>query len=232
MILFVKNILGAFAFLYVMLSIKNLEISKALPLLALTPGFVALFAFITIGDSISQIEVAGIVLLLIGTYLLELKSIQAMFEPFQAFYKNKNYRYVLIALILLTTTSILDRYLLNKSNKTITPVEFMAFQQFFLAVIFAAIYLFSRKNLKKLTTSVNKNIWYWIIIVAVLTIGYRYTQIEATKLTPAAIVLAVKRISVFIAAIIGGRIFREKRLLVKAAAAAIIIAGAILISGY
>ena len=42
LILFLKTILSAAAFLYVMLSIKNFEISEALPLLALTPAFVAI----------------------------------------------------------------------------------------------------------------------------------------------------------------------------------------------
>ena len=232
LILFAKNVLGAFAFLFVMLSIKNLEISKALPLLALTPGLVAIFAFVTIGDPLSLIEVSGILFLLIGTYLLESKPGQTIFEPFKVFYNSKKYRYVVTALILLTATSILDRFLLNKSENTISPAVFMSFQQFFLAVIFIIIYLFSRKNINKLSGSLNKNIWLWIIIIAILTIGYRYTQIEATKLAPAAIVLAVKRISVFFAAIIGGRIFQEKRLLIKAAATAIIISGVILILGY
>ncbi len=44
-ILFVKSVLGAMAFLSVMMSLKNLEISKALPLLALSPGVVALLRF-------------------------------------------------------------------------------------------------------------------------------------------------------------------------------------------
>jgi drug/metabolite transporter (DMT)-like permease len=230
LILLCKNILGAFAFLYVMLSIKNLEISQALPLLALTPGFVAIFAFITIGDSLSLDEVLGIVLLLIGTYILESKANQSVLEPFKVFYKSKKYRYVIVALILLTTTSILDRFLLNKSQNVIGPVAFMAFQQLFLGVIFLIIYFFSSHSFKKLSASVDKNILFWVIIIALLTIGYRYTQIEATKLAPAAMVLAVKRISVFFAAIIGGKIFKEQRLLVKAAATAIIIAGVFLIS--
>ena len=57
LILYLKTILEALAFWNVMLAIKNFEISKALPLLALTPGLVAVSAFVFIGDSLSLTEV-------------------------------------------------------------------------------------------------------------------------------------------------------------------------------
>lgn len=227
-ILYIKNILGAAAFLYVMLSIKNMEISRALPLLALTPGLVAVFAFISIGETLTIVEISGIVLLLIGTYVLESKSSQSIIEPFKIFIKSKKHHYVLIALILLSVTSILDRFLLG--GEKLTPSAFMGFQHLFLAINFLLIFVFAKRNVGKLIKSINKEFLFWIIFISFLTIIYRYTQVEAVKIAPVALVLAVKRISVFFAAIIGGKIFREKRLLVRAAATAIIITGAILIS--
>ena len=50
LVLFVKSIIGVVAFLCVMTALKNLQISNALPLLALTPGFVAVFAFLFLGE--------------------------------------------------------------------------------------------------------------------------------------------------------------------------------------
>jgi drug/metabolite transporter (DMT)-like permease len=232
LVLFIKNILGAFAFLCVMLSIKNLEISKALPLLALTPGFVAIFAFLTIHDSLTSPGVLGIFLLLAGTYLLESKPKQKIFEPFRVFYKSKNYNYIIIALTLLTVTSVLDRFLLNKSQYILQPDAFMAFQHFFLAVDFLIVYFIWKGNVIKLIKSTSKNDLWWVVLISILTLSYRYTQIEATKIAPVALVLSVKRFSVFFAALIGGKIFKEERLIIKAAATAIIIIGAILISGY
>ena len=70
-ILFAKSVIGVAAFLCVMISLKNLEISNALPLLALTPGFVAVFAFIILGESLKSLEVVGLGFLIIGTFILE-----------------------------------------------------------------------------------------------------------------------------------------------------------------
>lgn len=73
-ILSIKSVIGVLAFLCVMTALKNLQISNALPLLALTPGLVAVFAFLFLGESLSSFEVIGLISLIAGTYILESKT--------------------------------------------------------------------------------------------------------------------------------------------------------------
>ena len=228
LVLYLKSILGALAFLCVMLSIKNLEISKALPLLALTPGLVAIFAFVFINDSLSFIQVSAILLLLSGTYILEARAGQKLFDPFKVFIKSKNHHYVVFALLLFTTTSIIDRLLLNRYQ--LPPNAFIGFQHIFFAVNFLIIYLIFKKDLVKVFKLNSNNLWFLIILISILTVVYRYTEILAVKIAPVAMVLSVKRISVFFAVLIGGKIFKEKNLVIKTIATALIIAGIILIT--
>ena len=230
LVLYFKTILEAFAFWNVMLAIKNFEISKALPLLALTPGLVAICAFVFIGDSLTQTEVLGILLLVLGTYILETKSKQDLLDPFKIFIGSKKHHYVIIALLLFTITAILDRLLLNRYN--LEPKSFLVFQNFFLAFNFILIFLFSKRSINDLRGLVKGDTLKLLILISVLTIIYRYTQIEAVKIAPVALVLAVKRISIFFAAVIGGRIFKEHNLWIRAAATAVIIIGTLLISVY
>ena len=229
LVLYIKTILEAFAFWNVMLAIKNFEISKALPLLALTPGLVAVSAFIFIGDSLTLTEVLGIFLLIFGTYILETKSKQDLLDPFKVFIDSKKHHYVVIALILFTITAILDRLLLNRYN--LEPASFLVFQNLFIAVNFILIFLFSKRSFNSFSNFFNGDLLKLLIFISVLTIIYRYTQIEAIKIAPVALVLAVKRISIFFAAVIGGKIFKEHNIWVRAAATAIIIIGTLLISG-
>ncbi len=230
LILYIKTILEAFAFWNVMLAIKNFEISKALPLLALTPGLVAISAFIFIGDALSLNEVFGILLLILGTYILETKSKQDLLTPFKVFIGSKRHHYVITALLLFTITSIMDRLLLHKFN--LEPESFLVFQNLFIAINFIFIFLFSKKSFNNLQKFIRSDLLKLLILISVFTIIYRYAQIEAVKIAPVALVLAVKRISIFLAAIIGGRIFKEHNLWVRAAATAIIIIGTLLISVY
>ena len=226
-VLFIKSVMGALAFYCVMLALKNLDISGALPLLVLTPGLVAVFAFLLNLEKLSIIQISGMFLLLTGTYLLEMKPKQALTEPFRVFTKSANYHYVGFALLLFTASSILDKLLLGKYK--MPPAAMMSFQQIFYALVIAVVYLIASVKKRNPFTSMDKKIWFWIILISALTAGYRYTQIRAIKIAPVSLVLSVKRISVFIAVVIGGRLFNEKNLLKKALATAIMVAGAIMI---
>jgi drug/metabolite transporter (DMT)-like permease len=223
-ILFVKTALNAAAFLFVMLSIKNLELSEALPLLAISPALVAILAFFFIGDVLNIYEWAGIFLIVAGTYILELKMASSgIFGPFKILFKTSKYGYVLGAVALFTITSLADRILLK--GYKLPPYTFMAYQQLFYGIIFLVIVLYKRKSAVASFISVNKETWLFILVVAVLTVAYRYTQIAAVKLAPVGLVLAVKRLSILIAIIIGGKLFHEQHLKRRILAAVIILAG-------
>ena len=226
-LLFTKSILGVFAFLCVMLSLKNLEISNALPLLALTPGFVAIFAFIFLGEGLKFTEVCGLQFLIVGTFILESKNNGDVLSPVKTFLKSKYHHYVLTALLLFTVSSIMDKLLLKQYS--FTPISLVAFQNIFFFVIFGLMYLFSKESKDLTSLSGNKKEILWIILISIMTFGYRYTQMVAVGMASVALVLAVKRTSVFWATIIGGKIFKEKHLLKKTLAALLILAGTILI---
>ncbi|MBT4166053.1 EamA family transporter [archaeon] len=226
--LFIKSILGTLAFLCVMLGIKNLELSKALPLLVLTPGLVAIGALIFLNESLTNLEILGMLLLLSGTYILQLKQNQKFLDPFKNLTKTKGNKYIILALLLFTITSILDKALLKNFKLPINA--FMGFQHLFLAIIFLTILILSGKT--KQIKSPIKNSFKIILLLSLITIIYRYTQIQAVKIAPVALVLSIKRISVFFAVIIGGKLFQEHNLLKRTIATAIMIVGAVLVILY
>ena len=226
-VLFIKSVIGVGAFLCVMLSLKNLEISNALPLLALTPGFIAIFAFIFLGESLKTQEVIGLMILIAGTYLLESQSLREIFYPFNVFIRSKYHRFVILALLLFTASSILDKLLLVKLN--LSPISLTAFQHIYFALLFSIIYFFFRKKSEPNTKNILSNNFGWIALISVLTIGYRFTQVAAIGMASVALVLAIKRTSVFWATVIGGKIFSDKDLLKRSISAVLILIGAILI---
>jgi len=224
-VLFFKSILGAIAFLFVMKGIKNLEISKALPLLVLTPGLVAFFAFVILGESLKLIEIGGMVLLLAGTYVLQLRVGQGISSPLKSFIHSRGNYYILVALFLFTIASILDKALLK--NFKVPLNAFFGFQHLFFAIVFAFLVVVSSRgiDLKRSFKFSGR----FILILAIITIVYRYAHLYAIKLAPVALVLSIKRISVFFAVLIGGTLFRDRSLLRRTIATAMMIAGAILI---
>lgn len=226
-ILFIKSLIGALAFLCVMTALKNLQISNALPLLALTPGFVAVFAFLILGETLKLYEILGLISLILGTYILESKSLKEVLIPFSVFIKSKYHQFILAALLLFSASSIMDKVLLIKLN--LTPASLTAFQHIFFALLFSIIYLIANKSISKKEIFTFKENLGWIALISILTIGYRFSQVWAVSLASVALVLAVKRTSVLWATIIGGKIFKDTNLLKKVIAVIFILVGAILI---
>ncbi|MCB0753408.1 MAG: EamA family transporter [Ignavibacteriae bacterium] len=227
-ILYLKTILGAFAFLNVMLAIKNLEISGALPLMVLTPGIVAVLSLFFLGESITNLEIYGMILLLIGTYVLEIKKHDKLLDPIKTFFNSKYHKYIFYALILFSVSSVIDK-LIVKDYK-LTPFNFVVFQQIFLGINFTVLILLRAKNPFQLMQKVSKDNLIWILLIAFLTFGYRYAQIEAVKIAPVALVLSIKRTSVLFASIFGGKLFSESQLLKKGIAIGLMLIGAYLLN--
>ena len=226
LVLLGKSILGSIAFLLVMNGLKRLEISSSLPLLVLTPGVVAIFAYILLNEPLSNRDIFGMLFLLSGTYVLQIRKNSSLLEPFLFVKKNNAYLYILGAILLFTTTSILDKALL--STYQLQPEAFLPFQQFFYTITFLIIFLLTKKKTSAIKEHINHS-WKWILLIAVFAVIYRYSHILAVKAGPVALVLSMKRTSVFFATIIGGQIFREKNLLRKTLAVVIMITGAILV---
>jgi len=164
---------------------------------------------------------------MLGTYILESGNSTKIIFPFSILLKSKYHRFVILALLLFTASSILDKLLLIKLN--LSPISLTAFQHIYFAIIFSIVFFIFRKKTEPLPNITNKINLGWIALISVLTIGYRYTQVVAIGLASVALVLAVKRTSVFWATIIGGKIFSDKDLLKRSIAAVLILIGAILI---
>jgi len=226
-VLFIKSLIGVAAFLCVMTALKNLQISNALPLLALTPGFVAVFAFLFLGEALKFYEVLGLISLIAGTYILESKNLKEILFPLSVFFKSKYHHYILAALLLFTASSVMDKLLLIKLD--FTPISLTAFQHFYFALLFVIIYFLFRGKLENAAPQISKTDALWILLISVLTIGYRYTQIVSISLASVALTLAVKRTSVLWASVIGGKIFKDTNLFKKTIAVLFILLGAILI---
>jgi drug/metabolite transporter (DMT)-like permease len=225
LVLLFKVFLGAFAFLCVMKGLKDLEISSALPLLVLTPGLVAIFAFIFLGENLKHLEILGLILLTIGIYILGLKKDQKILEPFKIFAKSKKHYPLILALLIFTITALLDKILL--SNFKLPVNAFMGFQHLFSAIFMLSfVFLFGKPSELKKTF---KKSFFIIFLVSAFTIIYRYAEIMSIKSAPVALAIAIKRTSVFFAVLIGGQLFKDKSYLVRIIATAIMVIGAMLI---
>lgn len=221
-LMLIKAIISGMAFFLIMYSFRHLELSSALPLLVLTPGVVAIFAFLFLGESLTWMQISGMILLIIGTYLILInrKTILASFKSIE---HSRGHFAIGLALLLFTASALLDKIILAKYKVPETTYVFFYF--FFIAILFISILLFTNQR-KTFFISLKKS-HKFILAVSVATIIFRYAQFLAIKNSDSvALVISLKRLAVFFATVIGGKLFHETHLIRKAIATAIMVVGA------
>jgi drug/metabolite transporter (DMT)-like permease len=221
-----KSILGGAAFLLVMMSLEHNQISTALPILGMTPAVTALAALIMLGESLHSWEWLGILMMMAGTYVLEKRPAQTAFQPVKEALLSKSHYYMYGALGLFAISSVIDKLLV--SGYRTNPLLVLFYQHIVYCLMFG-ILLFIRQQSVRAAALKGKSQLPLIMTVALLTLAYRFTQLEATKFAPVALVLAIKRTSILYASFFGGKIFSEERLAQKLIGGALIVAAGFII---
>jgi drug/metabolite transporter (DMT)-like permease len=227
-VILLKSVLEAVQFVSVMTGIKRLGISTTIPLMALSPGFVALAAALVIGDALTLAQWSGLLLMVLGMYVIQLEADSAWWRPFVRMFADRDQWVIVLALLASVVVALLDKSIL--SGFKIPPQLFITAQQWCLAGLFLVI-LVGRKFSGVVDTMHGSwAVGLSLVALAILTVGYRYMQMRGVMLAPVALVLAVRRTSVVMASLAGGSLFHERGFIRRSVAAAILAGGAILLS--
>ena len=226
MIIVGKSILGAAAFLLVMMSLEHNQISTALPILGLTPAVTALAALVLLGEALGNWEWLGLGMMIAGTSVLEKRPAQKFFQSWKEMFNSKHHYFMFGALGLFAVSSVFDKLLVS-GYKT-DPFLVLFYQHIVYCMIFG-ILLFLRQQSFRVAVQKGMTQLPFIVAVACLTLAYRFTQLEATIGAPVALVLAIKRTSILFASFFGGKLFSEERLAQKIIGAALFVGAGFII---
>lgn len=232
-LIFGASFFCAVGFLFVAKALRHIAISVTSPFTVFSPLFTAFAAFLLLGEKINLVQGAGIVILIIGAYILESHSHQNILEPFKHIFKSKYIRYVFVSIIMYALASILDKKILGSpadGGLGIPVLTYMPLVHFFICVNFIIMMLLFHDGFKGMADGIEKN-WKWVFVVAVLLVGSRLAYQYAVSLPGVLVTLVVpiKRLSALFSTIVGGKLFHEEGILRKALACGIMIIGAVLI---
>ena len=190
-------------------SLKIGSISKTVPLLSITPLFTAIIGFIWLKEMPSLYGLIGIVLLVAGTYVLNIKEfdVRKIFAPLSAIFRNKGSRLMFYLAVIYGFGSILDKFIINNSS----PMT-RAFLYSYFSFATMAIFLFFRDKKRFFTetrATIKKN-FKIILIISLLHFMFIIPQMIGISLTVTAYVIALKRTSALFAVILAYFIFKEK----------------------
>jgi drug/metabolite transporter (DMT)-like permease len=227
-VLALKSALGGVAFLLVMTALERNPISNALPLLGLTPAVTAVLAQLVLHESLQRAQWFGLALMLAGTWALEARAPREPAPAAGGRFGSGRHRLMVGALLLFALSSVGDRLLLGGMK---VPPNVVLFHQHVVYCLMYGGFLVVRRVPFAGVLQRGREQWPLLLGIAVLTLGYRFFQLQATRVGPVALVLAVKRTSIVYATFFGGRMFREERLAPRLAGAALIVAAGFLFLG-
>lgn len=222
--IYVIATLTSLSFFLVARSMKALEAGEVSTLLALTPATVALGAFFLLGEALTGLQALGLVLVVTGLIILELRYLIALLRRTK---DGAHLLYVIPALLAVgvyTASSLLDRVALTQFS--VTSLSFIAITQAMCMMNMLFLGLILRQHghasLSALRTSPGK-----VLIIASLLFVSRVLHAQAISLAFVALASALKRVGTIFTIFLSGAFLHEKGLLRKLLAASLIVAGAI-----
>jgi drug/metabolite transporter (DMT)-like permease len=218
--------LEATAFFCYMKAIKSSPLSLSLPFLAFTPGFVILTGWLVLGEDITAGGFGGIVLIIVGSYVLNLSKVNSGFlEPFRASLREPGSRLMLLVSFIYAFTSVIGKLAVLHSN----PFVFGALYNIALTSLMIALIPFSReadpvKGFKKKPLA-------GILLGAMVSLSV-FSHFIAISKIEAAYMISVKRTSLLFGILYGAWLFREEKITERMTGAVIMLIGVFLISLY
>ncbi len=220
--LFITSIIQGITVILYMKAIKASDLSITIPMVAFSPLFLLITSPIIVGEFPTPLGVLGIVFVVIGSYLLNIRQRKnGYLAPLHFLLKEKGPRLMLIVALLWSVGANFDKVgVLNSS-----PLFWMASTDLLTTLFFLPILLTRSKNV---SVQIKNNIKP-IIIIGLLSFAFIF-QLMALKLTLVAYVISVKRTSVIMSALAGFLLFKEKGLRERLAGAVIMVIGVAIIA--
>ena len=198
------------AIIYYMRALKEGEITETIPLLAVSPIFTLLIAFLLVGEMPGIMGIAGISLIIIGAYVLNIENFSShhLLRPFTSLWHKPSSRHMLLVAFFLGLGGGLDKFIINSSN-AITRILLMPY----FVLLFQMPYLIIRDRHGYLTETKKaffRKPWQLIGVSLVFLVNIS-AHVIAVSLTYAAYVIAIKRTSAFFAVVAAYFIYKEKK---------------------
>lgn len=210
------------AWIFYIKSIRNSHLSLVAPFLALTPVFLIFTGFVILNELPTIIGFFGILIIVIGTYTLNLREkSKGILEPFRFIFKEKGCMYMITAAFLFSITAAIGKILVLKSS----PLFISAIYLPSVAVPLLIISFFtSRKNLGQLKSNF-KNFFFTGLFFGLMLIF----NVLAVPLAIIPYIISIKRTSSIFGVLYGYFIFKEEYVKERLVGTVIMLVGAGLI---
>jgi uncharacterized membrane protein len=205
-----------------MRAISKGDISTVMPMLSFSPLVLLFISPFTIGEFPHPVGLIGILLVVTGSYLLnlDLKKMNPL-EPFKAILKNKGTRYMLVVAVLWGISGVFDKISINNSS----VLQHITFLNVLVFISMTTIVIAQRKfNISQM-----KDAKADLFLVSLFTTGSYLFHYIALSLTLVAYVVSLKRITGVFSVLLGAYFLNEPNLRQRLFGSIVMFIGVLLI---
>ncbi len=206
-----------------MKAISEGDISVVMPMLSFTPVFLLVTSPLIVGEFPNGYGVAGVLLVVLGSYVLHLDGKKDFFAPLKSIVTQKGTRLMLFVAFIFSFSSNFDKVAIENSS----VMQHIVFANIFLFSSFSIINLFKKNHLK--LRDKNREGKKNLLIISLFTSSMFIFHLFAISMTLVVYVIALKRLSGLIAVILGKVFFNEPNIGTRLTGAVIMSTGVFMI---
>lgn len=216
------SILNVIGLVLLMKALKIGELSLTMPFLSFTPIFLLLTSNLMLGELPGPTGIYGIILIVSGTYVLEIKKDAGISGPFRAFLKNRGGQLVLLVAFIYAISSNLDKIVVQNSNPITRNIIVLSLMALMLLPL-----IWYKSNQRLIEIKSKYKLLLMAGFFAALTLIF---QMTALTLNMVPYIISLKRTSALFSIILGFIAFKERNIKPKLIGAALMVAGVFLIA--
>jgi uncharacterized membrane protein len=210
--------LNAVAVVLYIQALKSSDLSLTVPVVTLTPMFMLVTSPILVQESPTSADAVGILLIVIGAYVLNLRaSHQGFWAPFQALLSQRGPRLMLMVALLWSFTSNFDKIGVVNSTPGFWVVSLFSFVAIALIPV---ILMKSKQPLRQIQSA-----YPLLLLIGGFSTLSVVCQMQAVKLIHVTQVIAIKRMSALFGVVWGHLLFQEKGLRERALGTVLMMLG-------
>ncbi len=215
------NMAGTLSYLA---ALQCAPISLTMPFLSFTPIIVAGSAYLMLGETPSWPGLVGILGVGLGSWILNFsgRRPRTLLAPLQALAHARGIWLMLLAAVVFGFTAVLGKKLILQSSPLYAVVVFFLIHNTLLG--------FGLLSVTRTPAAVLKTHLLPGLLVGLALMAHVICHFHGIALAPAAYMMSIKRLSVLFAVLYGGWLFKEPDILFRLAGAALMSAGAAVIT--
>ncbi len=207
-------------------SYKEGDLSHVYPIMRSSPALVLVIAVLFLGEQVSIQGVAGILLVAVGVYIINMKHIsgEELLAPVKSIANDGSTQFAFLTLISVAFYSIVDKMAVD----FIHPILFAFFHLFF-GMCYYTPYIVLTKNADLIRKEWNTGLVRIIMSGVIGITGYSLILIAFT-IERVSYIVGLRQTSIVFAVLMGSHFLKEKHKGIRLAGALIVFSGGFLIS--